>query len=515
MSDSQQAAAHGGFRMWQFVGLVLGPVLAIALMLFADLNPANPAMTRMAAVAVLMAVWWITDAIPLAATSLLPVVLFPLCGIMNADDVAPFFINDTIFLFIGGFLLAIAMEHWDLHRRIALVTLKGFGVKPSHILLGFMVATAGLSMWISNTATAMMMLPIAVAVLGSLEERSGREACAGFEASLLLGIAYAASIGGIATLVGTPPNLVLVRVHDQTFPDAPEIGFAPWMLFALPVCALLLGVVWLLLRWMFPDRADAKSLDPEIFRSQHRALGKMSREEKWVLGLFVLLAALWLSRATLKVGGLTIPGWSEFFPDTKAVRDGTVAIAVALLLFVIPARAGQKSRTLLTGRALQELPWTIVLLFGGGFALAAGIEKTGLSGWIGERFQFLAGLHPIIIVLLVATFITFLTEITSNTATATVMLPVVAANAIALGIDPLLLMVPCAMAASYAFMLPVATPPNAIVFATARLTISQMARAGLVVNIVAIILTTLAIWFLGPLILGIEMSGLPEWAARK
>lgn len=487
----------------QRIGLWLGPLLAICVWLFADLDPENPVLTRMAAVAVLMAVWWISDALPLAATALVPVVAFPMLGIMSGKDTAQTYFDDIIFLFIGGFLVAIAMERWNLHRRLALRTLLLFGLRPPMMLLGFMCATAILSMWISNTATAMMMMPIALAVLLNIEDLADKEALGKFPVAVLIGIAYAASIGGIATLVGTPPNLVLSGQYTKLYPDE-SLSFAGWMAFGVPLALALLVVAWGVLYFMFRAGPGKLALSPTIFRDQHTALGRVTWEQLCVFVVFMLLALLWLTRTGISTDSFTVAGWGSYFPESSFIIDGTVVIAMALLLFVIPARKQSDASHILDAKAIGKVPWNIVLLFGGGFALAAGIRDTGLSEWIGDRLAGLGALPPLVLVALVCLVITFLTEVTSNTATATVFIPILASNADAIGVDPLLLMVPGALSCSFAFMLPVATPPNAIVFGSERITVPQMARSGLVLNLTGVLLTTLAMATLGRWALGIE-----------
>lgn len=494
------------------IALVAGPVVAVALCLLVDLDPAHPAVTRTAAVALLMAIWWMTECIPLAATALLPVVLFPLLGIMDGREVSTEYFNSVIFLFVGGFLVALAMQRWNLHRRIALRILMLTGVKPRRMLLGFMLVTAFLSMWISNTATTMMIVPIALAIVLKLEDLLGGDASRGFAGGIFLGIAYSASIGGIATLVGTPPNLAFDRIFALTFPAAPEISFARWMMFALPVAMVFLALAWFYLTLIF--RLGRKvELDDRMFHDEYAALGPLGREEKVVLGAFVALVFLWLFRSDIQTGLVTIPGWSGLFSHPDFIDDGTVSIGVAVLLFLLPARKG-KGR-ILNWETAAELPWGIVLLFGGGFALAAGFKESGLSLWLGNQLHGVANLPPVLVVGTVCLMIIFLTELTSNTATAQILLPILAVLAVSFRIHPLLLMVPGTLACSFAFMLPVATPPNAIVFGTNRVTISQMARTGFVLNLVGVVLLTLAIYLLGQAVLGIEPGVLPSWAVLK
>jgi len=493
-------------------GLVAGPALALGLILFADLAPGEPAVTRTLAVALLMAIWWVTEVVPLAVTSLLPVVLFPILGIMDGRAVSMEYFNHVIFLFIGGFIVALAMERWHLHQRIALKVLILFGVSPARILLGFMLATALLSMWISNTATAMMMLPIALSVILRLEALMGRAETSRYAIGLLLGIAYAASIGGIATLVGTPPNLVFLRILGITFPAAPEVTFARWFAFGVPVSAVFFVFVWLFLYRLYrPAAGEWQRLEVGVFREQYRQLGRMSFEEKVVLADFLLLAVLWLTRADIAVGDFVIPGWGRLLPVPDFINDGTVAVALGLPLFLIPTSAGRGGRIMDWATAVK-LPWSIVLLFGGGFALAAGFKESGLSLWFGRQLQWVDVLHPILIILVICLLMTFLTELTSNTATAQILLPVFGSLALAVQVNPLLFMIPATLSASMAFMLPVATPPNAIVFGTDRLRMVHMARTGLVLNLVGAVLITLMVWFWGAVVFGLDPAVLPAWA---
>lgn len=493
--------------------VILVPLFCGLFLLLVDLKPGHPEITATAAVALLMAAWWITEAIPLAVTALIPIVLFPLFGVMNGKDVSEQYINHIIFIFIGGFLVALAMERWNLHKRMALKVLIFFGVKPKFILLGFMTATALLSMWISNTATAMMMIPISLAVVVKLEELLGIETVRKFSVGIFLGIAYSASIGGIATLIGTPPNLSFMRIYNIIFPGAPTISFAQWFLFALPVSVLFLILAWSVLLLIFCKNREFK-LDRQIFRDQYRALGPVSFEEKVVLIDFLILVLLWMFRAEIHIGGLVVPGWSSLFPWPEFVNDGTVAIAMALIMFLIPSK-NEKGSRVLTWDTATRLPWNIVLLFGGGFALASGFKASGLSQWMGEQLKGLSSLPPVLIVACICLLITFLTELTSNTATAQILLPILAALAVSIRVNPLLLMIPGTLSCSFAFMLPVATPPNAIVFGTNRLKVSDMARVGLIFNLVGVLVITSALFLIGKAIFGIDLSVIPDWAVLK
>ena len=492
--------------------LLAGPLAAALIILLTDLEPGNRAVTFMAAVALWMAIWWITEAVPLAVTALLPVALFPILGIMKGKEVAPLYFNSIIFLFIGGFIIALAMQRWNLHKRIALYIIRLVGLSASRLVLGFMVATAFLSMWISNTATTMMMVPIALAVIIKLEESAAeadQATAKRFSVGLLLAIAYAASIGGIATLVGTPPNLSFARIFAISFEQAPEISFTQWIVFALPLTIIMLTFAWLYLTRIFAPRRAGGDVDRGVFDRELRGLGPMGREEMWVLIVFALTAILWLTRSDLTLGQLELTGWGTRLGLSGLVDDGTVAIVMAITLFVIPA--GDGGRLMRWGDTLR-LPWGIVLLFGGGFALASGFKESGLSQWCGDQLAGIGALHPILIVLIVCLLITFLTELTSNTATTEMILPILAATAVAINLNPLLLMVPATLSASCAFMLPVATPPNAIVFGSDRIAISQMARTGLVLNLVGAVLITLVVFTLGRLVLQIDLGAMPTWA---
>jgi sodium-dependent dicarboxylate transporter 2/3/5 len=496
------------------VGLVLGPAVSLLFLAFVELDPGAPAVTATATVALWMAIWWMSEAVPLAITALLPIVLFPLLGVMDGRDVPPLYLNHIVFLFLGGFVVALAMERWGLHERVALAILTTVGTSPARLLAGVMLAAAILSMWISNTATAMTMVPIVGAVLSEVDRHESEAQARRVGVGLLLGLAYGASVGGIATLVGTPPNPMLVQIYAIHFPEAPEIGFARFMAFALPLSIVFLVVVWAYLRWIFLRGSPGANVDPTGLRRRRAALGPMSAEERIVLADFLLLAASWMTRVDLELGAVTIPGWSSLVPHGGWIDDGTVAIAFALPLFALPAPSRPGARVMDWATA-RRLPWDIVLLFGGGFALAHGFTASGLSTWLGERLAGAGALPTPAIVAAVAGLATFLTELTSNTATAQMLLPILAGLAESLRIHPLLLMAPGALACSLAFMLPVATPPNAIVFGTGRVRISEMVRTGLVLNLLGMIFLTVTTLTLGRLVLGIDLAAPPEWIAFR
>ncbi len=505
------AVETGGGRQ-RAIGLVVGGAAFLLLLLF-PVDPGNAPASRLAAVAVLMAVWWVTDAIPLFATALLPLALYPVLGILPGSETAPVYFNSTILLFLGGFMIALTMERWNLHRRIALKIIHLVGAGPSRIVLGFMLAAAFLSMWISNTATAVMMVPIGLAIILQLEDSVGREKARHLAVGLMLGIAYGATVGGITTLVGTPPNLSFVRIFAILFPDAPPIAFGQWMIMALPIGAILLVVSWLLITQVFHRAGKDIGLDSRVVEEERARLGPMSREEGAVLVVFASTALLWVFRVELKLGDFMVPGWSSLFPDPAMIDDGTVAIFMASLLFFIPARSRRgKTRRVMEAEVIPRLPWHIVLLFGGGFALAEGFQRTGLAQLVGSQFQALGSAPPWLMILAICVALTFLTELTSNTATTEMVLPILAAVAVASGIHPLLIMVPATLSASCAFMMPVATPPNAIVFGSERITVGQMARTGIFLNLIGVVVITIVVLTIGLAVLGVDPTEMPEWA---
>ena len=457
-----------------------------------------PDAMKVAAVATLMAVWWITEAVPIPVTALLPIALFPLLGVLSAKESSAPYAHHLIFLFLGGFLIAIAMEKWNLHRRIALYTIRFVGVSSSKIILGFMVATAFLSMWISNTATTMMMVPIGLAVIKQTTEFIDKQGKLNIDTrpthfnlgtALMLGIAYSASIGGVATIIGTPPNVFLVGYIEQTYHI--QIGFVQWMMFGFPLAVIMLIIAWFYLtRIALPPEIKNLPGGRELIYSEIKKLGKMQKAEKYVLGVFAIVALLWISRGFVHIGPSTI-------------HDATIAMVGAIILFLIPVD-WKKGEFVLDWKSAVKLPWDIIILFGGGLALAHGFSKSGLVNWISEQFTVLQGSNLMIVILLVILLGMFLTELTSNTATAAILIPIMAGIAVAMHVHPFLLIIPVSIAVSYAFMLPVATPPNAIIFGSHYLTIPQMAKVGIIVNLTGVVLILLAVKVLLPLIWNIN-----------
>ena len=469
------------------IGLMSGLCFFMVLLVMPIPSGMSESSMAVAATAVLMATWWISEALPIAVTALLPIILYPLLGIMSTQDTTLAYGNHMIFLFMGGFMLAVCIEKWNLHKRIALHTINLLGDTPQRILLGFMLATAFLSMWISNTAATMMMLTIALAVLTQSENTKPTkyQATTGFATALMLGIAYAASIGGVATLIGTPPNAILAGVVEKN--HGITIGFLDWMIFALPLSLVMLGIAWWYLSQRFVKISTAKTSKAEqAIQQQLSALGSMSTAEQRVLLVFTLVVVAWVTRGLFD------------FAFLKVFSDASIAIAGVILLFIIPAGQAEKG-PLLDWQTAVKIPWDIIILFGGGFALAQGFNKSGLSQWIAQQLSSLESMHYLFLILMITLLIVFLTEVTSNTATASLFIPVMGAMAMAMHIHPLFTMVAVAISASFAFMLPVATPPNAIVFASRALTIAQMARAGLALNLIGVLLISLYVVFVLPL----------------
>lgn len=488
-------------------------------------------MLAAAAVTVLVACWWITVAVPIPVTSLLPLVLFPLVGVMPIGQAAAPYANSNVFLFMGGFIIALGIERWDLHRRIALHIVRVVGGTRRGMVLGFMVASAALSMWISNTATVMMMLPIGMAIISAVSEMVGEgdsKEQGHFAAALMLGIAYGASVGGVATPIGTPPNVAFAGQFELLYPDGPEIGFGRWLLIFLPLVVVFLPIIWLVLvRVTCPVSKARLPMGREVIERDLRRLGSMGFGQWAMLAVFATTGLLWMTRS-IPVGGdnygwsamveawLTPAGGLPTWFRAEYINDATVALFMAVLLFVIPARRRGNGRRafLMDWETAQKLPWGILLLFGGGFSLAEGFKASGLSVWCGTAFAGVGLSNPLVLVLATCLLMTFLTEITSNTATTQVMLPVLARISHAMGVNPLMLMLPATISASCAFMLPVATPPNAIVFGSGMIPMGRMVKTGLIINLIGAVLVTGVFYLVAKPVLGIDIGGLPVWAGE-
>lgn len=492
----------------QKIGFVLGALSFILIYTLFNPDPVHPQVGKVAAVAVLMAIWWMTEALPLAATSLVPLIFFPVFGVISGSDIAASYINSVIFLFVGGFMIAIAMENWGLHKRIALKIISVFGGTPNSILFGFMLSSFFLSMWISNTATAVMMLPIALAVITKIENDFGREKSLSFSKSVLLGIAYSCSIGGISTLIGTPPNLALVRIHKIIFPEAPQISFGEWMMLALPISIIIIFITAFALSKVFYKPNPQIRITKDFIKNEYQSLGKISFAEKVIAIVFTFTSLLWIFRTDLDLGFIKISGWASYFSVPDFIDDGTVAITMAFILFLIPSK-DEKQKQILGANVFEQIPWGIILLFGGGFALATAFSKSGLSDFIGQQFKGVAHINILFLLLIINFTINFLTELTSNTATTQMILPILASVAVAMGVNPLLLMIAATLSASMAFMMPVGTPPNTIVFAGRRLKVTDMAKTGFALNIISVIIITLMVIYIGTLIFKLDVF--PDW----
>lgn len=522
-------------------GTIAAVTCAIVIWLLPTPDGMQPEGKRLVAVTVIMAGLWVTQRIPLAATSLLPLVLFPILGIQTARDVSSSYINDKVFLYIGGFVIALGIERWDLHRRIALTIVRYVGVSPRRLVLGFLIATGGLSMWISNTATSLLMLPIALALLKTLDDEQTNGLAADHVAAndsskllstslavpLLLAIAYSASIGGLTTIIGTPTNNQAVGIYRDLFPDNPDISVAQWMIACIPIGVLYVAVTWYVLTRGLPRSTKHDAALKAELKNRLVRLGPASVAERRMFAVFVLTALLWVFRRPLILGDVSVlPGWSQLSlwwmnmlsvsEDVEVtqkwaesfITDSTISVMMAVVLFWIPSGTLDKRgrrQPLMDWQTAEKLPWDIMLLFGGGFALAGAFRTTQLSEWLGNALQGpLSQLPMWLDIALVCLLMTFLTEFTSNVATVSTLLPTLCAMCVALEIDPRLLIVPATLATSCAFMLPIATPPNAIVFGSGRIQVKEMVRYGILLNLIGVPILTAGTYLLIRPLMGIQ-----------
>jgi len=530
------------------IGRVLGCVLFLAILALPTPAGMQPQAQRLLAVTSLVSTFWLTQAMPIAATSMLPLVLFPLLGIQGAEDVSRAYINKEVFLFLGGFIIALGLEKWGLHERIALLILRVLGTSPRRVLLGFLLATAFLSMWISNTATALMMVPIGLALVRSWQDivtrdpqfigESGEASphvaqskadIRYFGANLVLGIAWAASIGGLMTLVGTVTNVQFQSLWQKLYPAAPRLSAGEWFSAFGPVGLVVLLAAWGLLCWRLPKLADAQ-LDRSFFSDRLKRLGAPTRAQWQMLVVFILTAGLWTFRTPLKFGNdPLLPGWEgvmqSFLIDVMgtsaayaktAVHDSTVAIGMALVMFLLPTGRNERGHPqyLMDWHSASRIPWSLVLLIGGGFAIADGLGSTGLAQWASGAFASAVAGWPLwAVILALCVLSTFFTEFATNVVLVSVMVPVLAPVAVQLQQDPRLLLLPTTIAASFGFMLPIGTPPNAIAYGTGLIPMGHMAKRGALLNLLACVVLTIAtVAYLLPL-LGIQSGVVPEWAA--
>jgi solute carrier family 13 (sodium-dependent dicarboxylate transporter), member 2/3/5 len=479
------------------LGLIAGPLLFIVVWFYFHPEGLSREAIAVLATTIWIAVWWITEALPIAVTALLPMLLFPLTGALSLSATTAQFGHKYVFLYMGGFIIAIAIEKWGLHRRIALRVIDLIGSDVKKIILGFMVATAFMSMWISNTATAVMMLPIGMAIISQLKDNPAtiEDENVIFGKALMLAIAYAASIGGVATLIGTPPNLVLAGVLQETY--GIEITFARWFGFGLPISTLLLFTCWkYLTSFAFTFRQKSFPGGKAEIRRMLTGLGPLKYEELLVLVVFTITALLWITRAFLE----------KWIP---ALDDTIIAMAAGIILFILPT--SDTRQRIITWEEAVKMPWGIILLFGGGMALAEGFVETGLASWIGGQMTSLQGLSIFFLVLVLIAAVNFLTEITSNLATTAMLLPILAPMALSINVHPFILMVSATVAASCAFMLPVATPPNAVVFGSGYLRIPDMVRTGIWMNIISILVLSVIVYYLLPYLWDFVPDQFPEY----
>ena len=475
----------------QKIGLVLGPVAAGLMLLLGPPDGLNPAAWGTAALMVLMATWWATEAIPIPATSLLPLVVLPLIEAGTPRQVGADYAHYIVLLLLGGFIIAMGIERWDLHKRIALNVIARVGAAPKALIFGFMLATAMLSMWISNSATTLMMMPIALSAAHALGDKSGK-----FAAALLLGICYAASIGGVATPIGTPTNLIAINWLQVEM--GASIGFPQWMAFGIPAAAVMIPVAWWAVTRSVPQLEGGHAVVQRV-REQLSALGRMTQPEFRAALVFGVVALLWVSRLWT-VDLIDAAGWSVLKGFNGAEVDMMIAIAGGVMMFIVPAGGGEK-RALLSWEEAERLPWGVLVLFGGGIALGNAVSRTGLSEWLGSHLSVMSSFPPILFIAVVVALVIFLTELTSNVATMTTLAPILGALAVAVGMAPESLLGPAAVAASCAFMLPVATAPNSIVYSTGQVPIQTMMRKGLAINLIGIgVITAIGYW-IAPLVL--------------
>ncbi|MCH9656665.1 MAG: SLC13 family permease [Planctomycetes bacterium] len=532
------ASSHPKESRIPFYGKIFSIIAFVFILNLPTPEDMSASAQRLAAVTALMAILWMTQALPIAVTSLIPIAAFPLFGIQDPKTVSQAYINSNIFLYMGGFMLALGIEKWGLHRRIALHIINVIGSSPKRVVLGFMFATAFLSMWISNTASTLLMLPIGLAIIGSITELERREneeessqGIHTFSVALLLGIAYSASIGGVTTLIGTPTNISFQQIWLIQFPLAPQLSAGEWMVMVVPFGVTFLFIAWIVLCWKIPRFANSQESSKKIIQSHIQKLGSPQKAEILMAIIFLMTAILWVTRKPLGFGGeFQIPGW-EALPvhflnqwgiavknPSSWVNDSTVVIGMVVLMFAIPARKSELGNTefLMDWETAERLPWGVLLLIGGGFAIAGAFQSTQLSNWVGHVFsELVTGWPAWALILTACLMLTFLTEFTSNIATVNTLLPILAATAVSLNVDPRLIMIPAAISASCAFTMPIATPPNAIVFASGKIKITDMLKYGLILNLIGVILLTafMLLYFIPQM--GIEIGKVPEWVIQQ
>lgn len=494
------------------LGFILGGLIAILPCSF--FNTWEIQVT--AAITALMVIWWITEAVPLPITSLIPIIGFPLTGILTLENASVSYADPIILLFLGGFIIAASMQHWNLHKRIALTIIMRIGNSPKKIILGFMVATAFLSLWMSNTTAAMMMIPVAISIIGVFgltppEDLDNLPKDYDFAKALVLAIAFSSAIGGLGTIIGTPPNGIFLAQLKTLFPEAPHIGFLDWMTFGIPLVAILIPLTWVWLVYgSFRHLPDTLPQSRDRLESEIHALGPMNAGERWTLVVFVMVALMWIFSATKEIGAYTIPGLDLVFPR---INDCIIAIFGAVLLFLLPVN-WKKGEFTMNWATAVKIPWEILLLFGGGICLSKAFTSSGLAEEIVNQFASLHSLDIITLILVIAIVVTLLSELASNIAIATIMMPIMAASSLNLMVNPIILMIAASLAASFGFMLPVASASNAIAFGTGYVSVKDMIKSGCVLDFMCIFLMTIFVLTFVLWGLGISLS-LPEWAIKQ
>tara|TARA_S200000501_G_C20862844_1_gene760619 strand:- start:2731 stop:4242 length:1512 start_codon:yes stop_codon:yes gene_type:complete len=494
------------------IGLILGPILFSVIMIFVDAEGLSFEAKCILASTTWMAIWWVTECVPISVTALLPIVLFPITGGMDLVTTTAAYGHKLVFLFVGGFLIALAIEKWQLHKRLALNIIRVTGSNKSRVILGFMLATAFLSMWISNTATSIMILPVGLAIISQLKDdpKTIENENKFFGKSLMIAIAYSASIGGMATLIGTPPNMVLAGVVEESY--GIKLNMFDWMKFGVPLSSFLLIICWLYLtKIAFKFKNEEFSAGKEEILRQIKKLGRFSNEEIKVLIVFVLTALGWILRGYLE--DYIIP-FLEFISNLSLewmnnIDDTIIAIFFAVTLFIIPTKNHKTNTTLLIWNDTVKLPWGILILFGGGMAIASAFGKSGLALWIADLLQNLDNVSLFLIILIIVTSINLLTEVTSNMATTAMLLPVLVTIALAIEVHPYFLLISATLAASCAFMLPISTPPNAVVFGSGFLKIEDMFKKGVWMNLISILIITLVVYFILPYVFDMSAQMIP------
>lgn len=475
----------------KFWAVCLGPLLFIIFCFIPSPLPDSPFLLVMVGITAWVAIWWLTEAVHIAVSSFIPFILLPASGIADIKVVSAQYMDPILFLFIGGFLLAFAIEKWGLHRRLALGILSTTGHNASRVLFGIMLSGFLISMWISNTATVMMLLSAVLAVIHQLkkyipEEETHRK----LSSALLIGLAYSATIGGLATLVGTPTNMIFYRAFNEQYATSAPITFAGWMIFALPYAILLLLCTWFIIRFFLIRQLKIDKFEMSAFKAQFSQLGRWNKDEITVGFVFLTTALLWLTRADLDLGSFHLTGWTHLFPHPSQIQDSTIAISMALLLFLIPSKT-EKGRALLTWKEASKLPYEIILLFGSGFALAKGFELSGLSSWLANHLKAVNDTPILYIILIICVIVTVISEFASNVASIQLMMPILVSLQLVTSIDPKLLLIPAALSASLGFMLPIATAPNTIAFSSGHIRVREMVLVGFFVDIIGILLILL------------------------